>query len=67
MALADRSALVRRVAAEFLIKELSSIGNEAANLAEKLAADPSAYVAERGRFAMASLISAREQRTPGAT
>jgi hypothetical protein len=60
MALADRSALVRRVAAEFLIRQLSSIGDNAANIAERLASDPSAYVAERGRFAVATLVAARE-------
>jgi hypothetical protein len=67
MALMDRSALVRRVAAEFLIKELKSIGDEATNFAEQLASDPSASVAERGRFVLASLIVAREQQSPSTT
>jgi hypothetical protein len=57
-ALVDRSALVRCVAAEFLIKELRSIGDEAISFAERLASDRSAYVAERGRFALASLVGA---------
>ena len=57
MAVIDRSALVRRIGAEFLIKELVSIGADAVTLAEQLAADPSAYVAERGRFALARLSS----------
>jgi hypothetical protein len=66
-ALVDRSALVRRVAAEFLIKELRSIGNEAVSFAEQLASDRSAYVAERGCFALASLVVARHQQPPSAT
>lgn len=55
MASVDRSPLVRRVAAELLIKHLSSIGADAPRFAEQLASDPSAYVAERGRFALARL------------
>jgi hypothetical protein len=51
----DRSPMVRRVAGEFLIKDLDSMGEDAAHLAEKLACDPSSYVAERGRFAIESL------------
>jgi hypothetical protein len=66
-ALVDRSALVRRVAAEFLIKELKSIGDEADGFAEHLASDPSPYVAERGRFALASLVAARHRQSSGAT
>jgi hypothetical protein len=63
----DRSALVRRVAAEFLIKELTAIGHDAVPLAERLASDRSTYVAERGRFALASLGVAREVRDSTAT
>lgn len=54
-ALADTSPLVRRVAAELLIKHLDSMGDEGQDLAAKLAMDPATYVAERGRFAMAKL------------
>jgi len=67
MAVVDRSALVRRVAAEFLIKDLGSIGDEAAIFAERLASDRSKYVAERGRFALARLVVARTQQTPRTT
>ena len=51
----DRSSLVRRVAAEFLIRDLEKIGNEARSLAEQFASDPSGPVSERGRFALRRL------------
>lgn len=51
----DRSSLVRRVAAEILIKEINSLGNESSNLAEKFSMDRSAAVAERGKFALTKL------------
>lgn len=57
-ALRDSSPTVRRVAAEILIKQLASVGAKAAALAATLASDPSPYVAERGRFAMAKLTEA---------
>jgi len=54
-ALNDRSPIVRKVGAEFLIKRLDSVGEDAPRMAAALAADPSRYVAERGRFALGRL------------
>lgn len=54
-AIADRSAAVRRVGAEFLIRHLDDIGAEARELAHSLADDASASVAERGKFALSRL------------
>lgn len=54
-ALVDKSPLVRQVAAEVLIKQPNSIGADALTFAAQLAADPSASVAERGRFVLAML------------
>lgn len=51
----DRSPLVRRVAAELLIKHLESTDIVAHDLAELFASDPYPVVAERGRFALAQL------------
>ena len=51
----DRSSIVRRVAAEFLIKNLNSLGTDAAMFAEKFANDKSGSVSERGRFAINQL------------
>lgn len=51
----DRSSVVRRVAAEILIKELDNIGDESADLAEKLSKDHSNTVSERGKFALKKL------------
>lgn len=51
----DRSPMVRRVAAEFLIKHLDAIGADSFRMAERLASDPSPYVAARGRFALERL------------
>lgn len=48
----DNSSIVRRVAAEFLIKELGSLGDEAVKLAELFSKDKSTAVAERGAFAL---------------
>jgi hypothetical protein len=48
----DPSSIVRRVAAEFLIKNLNQLGSEATLFAEKFACDFSTPVAERGRFAL---------------
>ncbi len=52
MAISDRSPTVRRVGAEFFIKHIDSFGADAQPLAERLAADRSHYVSERGRFAL---------------
>ncbi|WP_131278819.1 hypothetical protein [Hylemonella gracilis] len=54
-AIADRSSLVRRVAAEYLIRRLDSIGDEAQSIAMQLASDSCHYIAERCRFALASI------------
>jgi hypothetical protein len=54
-AMADRSPMVRRVAAEFLIRELPSLGAHALPLAQRLASDTSPSVAERGQFALRQL------------
>ncbi|MDP2596398.1 hypothetical protein [Alteromonas stellipolaris] len=51
----DRSSIVRRVAAEFLIKNLNSLGTDAAMFAERFANDKSGTVSERGRFAISQL------------
>jgi hypothetical protein len=47
--------MVRRVAAEFLIRELLSMGPSALPLAQRMACDASRSVAERGRFALEQL------------
>jgi hypothetical protein len=54
-AMADRSSMVRRVAAEFLIRELASLGENALPLAQRVAADTSPSVAARGLFALKQL------------
>lgn len=48
----DRSSIVRRVAAEVLIRELKNVGDESIKLAEQLSLDRSTAVAERGKFAL---------------
>lgn len=48
----DRSATVRRVAAEFLIRYRDELGDDAQTLACQFAADSSRAVSERGRFAL---------------
>ena len=48
----DRSSLVRRIAAEILIRELDSLGVEAKLLANKFSKDSSLSVSERGDFAL---------------
>ena len=57
-AMADRSPFVRRIAAEFLIRELHLLGENALPLAQRTAADVSPSVAERGRFALKQLKNA---------
>lgn len=51
----DRSSLVRRVAAEILIRELDSLGSEAKTLANKFSKDSALSVSERGDFALKKL------------
>jgi hypothetical protein len=51
----DPSSLVRRVAAEILIKEADKLGASAASLADKFARDKSKAVSERGLFALKQL------------
>lgn len=51
----DRSSIVRRVAAEILIKELDKLGCDSSVLADKFAIDRAAAVAERGKFALKKL------------
>jgi hypothetical protein len=48
----DKSAAVRRVAGEFLIKNCKNLGSESVELANLLAADPAPSVSERGKFAL---------------
>lgn len=55
MAAIDRSPMVRRIAGEMLIKQLENIGDDAFKLAELLASDKTAAVAERGQFALKDL------------
>jgi hypothetical protein len=54
-ALADGSPMVRRVAAEFLIRDLQLLGEAALPLARRTASDRSPMVAERGIFALKRL------------
>lgn len=51
----DPSSIVRRVSAEFLIRDLEKLGNESKNFAERFASDKSNPVSERGRFALRKL------------
>ncbi|HDZ5418964.1 TPA: hypothetical protein RTK63_004466 [Vibrio harveyi] len=51
----DASPIVRRVAAEFLIRELESLGSKAKRYAQGFSADKSNSVSERGRFALKML------------
>lgn len=51
----DRSSIVRRVSAEFLIRELDRLRESAQEFAEKFASDKSNPVAERGLFALKKL------------
>lgn len=51
----DRSSIVRRVSAEFLIRELATLGDSSREFAEKFASDKSNSVAERGLFALKKL------------
>lgn len=51
----DRSPFVRQVSAEFLIRNIESLGVQAKIFAEKFAADKSASVAEQGQFLLRKL------------
>lgn len=51
----DRSPIVRRVAAEFLIQNLDELGDQAKSLADYFASDKSESVSDRGRFALKKL------------
>jgi hypothetical protein len=54
-AMADSSPMGRRVAAEFFIRQLPSLGEHALLLAKELASDASQCVAWRGEFALKQL------------
>lgn len=54
----DRSSIVRRVSAEFLIRDLEILGDQAKVFAERFASDKSNSVSERGRFALKKLETA---------
>ena len=51
----DRSSIVRRVSAEFLIRDIEKLGNKSKVFAEQFASDKSNPVSERGRFALKKL------------
>ncbi len=51
----DPSSIVRRVSAEFLIRNLKNLGSESVRLANLFASDKSSPVAERGKFALTKL------------
>ncbi|MCV6624703.1 MAG: hypothetical protein OIF38_01315, partial [Cellvibrionaceae bacterium] len=51
----DNSSIVRRVAAEFLIKDIENLGDLGQKLANTFAADKSKAVAGRGQFALKKL------------
>lgn len=54
-AAADRSSLVRRVAAEALVREMGVLAGAVPSLARRFADDPSPAVAERGEFVLKRL------------
>lgn len=53
---ADRSPIVRSVAAEMLIRQFETLGSEALQLANLFASDVSPSVAERGKFCLKKLV-----------
>lgn len=55
MASIDRSSIVRNIAAEMLIRNLTTLGGESVHLAQRFAADTSRSVAERGNFILKCL------------
>jgi len=54
-AAADRSSIVRRVAAEALVREIGNLGDVGVRLARKFADDASPAVSERGKFVLQRL------------
>ncbi len=55
----DHVSTVRRVAAEFLIRELDGLGDDALQFARHFAVDESYAVSERGMFALGKLEEAQ--------
>lgn len=51
----DRSAIVRQVSAEFVIRNIDNLDNEAKAFAEKFTADKSSSVSEQGKFILKKL------------
>lgn len=51
----DASPIVKKVAAEFLIRELEQIGEDSIRLATLFASDKSSAVSERGKYALKKL------------
>lgn len=51
----DRSSIVRRVSAEFLIREMENLGDESLELAKSFASDKSRAVSEKGQFVLKRL------------
>lgn len=51
----DRSSIVRRVAAEFLIQKSDALGKDSLRLAKLFASDKSSAVSQRGKFALKRL------------
>ncbi|MEX2964210.1 hypothetical protein [Microbulbifer sp. TYP-18] len=51
----DRSSFVRRISAEFLIRNLENLGDNAYYFAQKFSLDSASPVSERGRFALKKL------------
>ena len=58
----DRSPLVRRISAEFLIRELENLGETAKELAEGFASEKSRAVSERGHFALKRLAELKQKK-----
>jgi len=58
----DRSSIVRRVAAEALVREVGNLGDVGVQLARRFADDPFPAVAERGKFVLQRLV---EDQKPG--
>lgn len=55
----DSSSIVRRIAAEFLIRELEVLGDKSFEFASQFALDNSSAVSERGKFALKKLAEAK--------
>ena len=58
-AAADHSSLVKRVAAEALVREMGNLGDSVLPLARRFAQDPSPPVAERGAFILQRLAAGK--------